>query len=109
MRSQSAALTLGTREKIATDAEARSQLLLPQESIAKYRLEIESVVVKDKTVVPYGLQNTGEVLEPVARDIPPGVTGTGGATQALAKDVAIPLKEAWDISVIPPVRVFPPP
>jgi len=40
---------------------------------------------------------------------PPGfpLSGEGGATQLLAADVEIPISKIFDISVSPPVQVYP--
>ena len=94
-------------DKIDDALEAQRKLLLPPGSNAAYRLEFESVIVKDKSYIPYGAQNTDDVLEPLTRDVPVGGTSMGGSTQLLAKDVSIRLKEVWDISTSPPTLVFP--
>jgi len=98
-------------DKVTSATEAKFKLLLPENSTAAYRLEFETVLVKDKAYVPYGNQNASEILEPLTRDFPdqPGVVGAGGGgTQMLAKDVEIQLKEVWNISTNPPQRIFPP-
>jgi len=96
-------------DMIDSSAEAKLKFLLPNESTAAYRLEFETVSIKDKAIIPYGMQNTDNVLEPLTRDIPLGANGAGGGgSQLLAKDVEIRLTGVWDISVSPPQRIFPP-
>ena len=84
----------------SVDTEAASKLqLIEFVNSAKYRYEFEVSDVSDKTRVPYGAGDAGNILEPLCRDY----TGDGGGSQVLIeKD--IPVKAIYDISVFPPQK-----
>jgi len=93
-----------TFEDYATSQIAKSNLQLPASSIAKYKLKFDFSGVKDKTRYVRGEIHASEIFEPKARDFP--VNGTGGGTQLSVDGINIPIKEIWDVSVSPPIRIF---
>ena len=83
---------------------AKDRLQLPVANSARYRVEFETVPIKDKIYVPYGRQDNAEWLEPLAHDYPN--LGVGGGSQILVKDQEIIVKRVIDLSATPPNNVI---
>ena len=83
---------------------AKSRLQLPTANTARYRIEFETLPLKQNAYVPYGRLDNAEWFEPIARDFPE--LGNGGGSQFLIKDSEISIKRVFDLSTSPPTVIY---